>query len=468
MLLPQTKEREYRFRLALRIGVPIFAIFLTLISNTLITTSESLNAIFYFEAILLLAFSVYFIFYIIYSSFDVKITDEVTKTFTREYLYKYLNKEISKNKNYTLILISVDNISDINKLYGIKNGDKVLQKTAIWIGSYLKEKNIDNFPLGHIKGGDFILGLSGKKNQYKSILELMCLKSDDFKVDKIEINISSSITDLSFSNQLDYLIENLFELRDKNKNLKLHSNDEEINPNQLESFVINAIKNKSFILSTQDVFQGDEPVIKECFIRLKTTQNKILYQKDYMKVINKLGLMLEYDLMILERSVNSCMQETNEIIALTISPTSLRNNFFIAKIKDILNNNISIKNRIMFILSESEYYSHIDKYNEKLKSLRNMGVLITIDKLGSLHTSFLYLRDLDIDIVRFDSFYTKETQKRKLNSIIDGFNVMAHKKTVKTWVKMIENEEIKVLSQEIGIDYLQGKYLAPLEKVYEG
>jgi len=89
-----------------------------------------------------------------------------------------------------------------------------------------------------------------------------------------------------------------------------------------------------------------------------------------------------------------------------------------------------------------------------------MGILITIDRLGAIHTSFLYLRDLDIDVVRFDSYCVKDIKNR---NIIDGFNLMAHKKGVKTWVKNIEAKEIKVFAQEIGVDYLQGRYLAPLK-----
>ena len=467
MLLPQKKEREYRFKLALRMGLPIFALVLALISNTLITTYESLNSAFYFEAIVLLAFSIYFIFYIIYSGFNVRITEEVTKTFTREYLYEYLQKEIRKNKDMTLMLISIDNLDDINNLYGIKNGDKVLYKVAIWIEEYLTDKNIHNFPIGHIKGGDFIIGLVGDKSKYKPILDLLCLKSDDFKVDTIEVKISAAINDTSFSNQIEYLVENLFELQNENKNLKSSSKDEEINPNELESFIIKAIKDKNFILSTQDVFEKDKLTIKECFVKLKTPQNKILHQKNYMKVVNRLGLMLDYDLMVLEESIRNCIHTCEEIIAVTISPTSLRNHQFLSKVKELLHNNQNIKNRLMFILWETEYYSHINKYNAILKILRGMGVLIAIDRLGAIHTSFLYLRDLEIDVVRFDSFYVKEITKRDYESIIDGFNVMAHNKNMKTWIKMLEEEEIKALTEKIGIDYLQGKYLAPLEKIYE-
>ncbi len=465
MLLPHTKEREYRFRLALRMGLPIFA----LIFAIFFSTNENISTVFYIELILLLVFSIYFILYIIYKSFDIRITEAVSKTFTREYLYKYLKKEIEKNKDYTLILISIDNLNDINARYGLKNGDKVLYKVASWIGEYLKEKDIENFPLGHVKGGDFVLGLKGKKSEYKPILELMCLKASEFKVDEIEVKISSAITDTSYSNDLNYLIENLFELQEENRSSKLGPKKEEINPSELESSVINAINKKLFVLMSQKVFNNDEDVVKECFLKLKTQDGKTLHPKSYMKVINKLGLMSEYDLMIVEKSINNCMQtDQQQIIAITISPTSLRNPRFLTKVKELLKQNENIKNKLMFILNEKEYYSQIERYNSILKSLRNMGVLIAVDKLGSYHTSFLYLRDLEIDVVRFDSIYTKDLRnKGQYKNIVDGFNLMAHEKNVKTWIKMIEDEESKEMAVKMKIDYLQGKYLAPLQIIYE-
>ncbi len=465
MLLPHTKEREYRFRLALRMGLPIFALIFALI----FTSNEHLSTVFYVELILLSVFSVYFIFYIIYKSFDIRITEAVSRTFTREYLYKYLKKAIEKNKDYTLILISIDNLNDINTRYGIKNGDKVLYNVAVWIGKYFKEKDIENFPLGHVKGGDFILGLKGKKSEYKPLLELMCLKANDFKIDDIEVNISGSIIDTSYSEDLNYLVEKLFELQEENQTQKLEqSKDEILSPSDMESSVINAINKKHFIVMSQDVFHKDKSVIKECFMKLKSPDGKTLHPKSYMKVINKLGLMLEYDLMMLEEKILRCIESSDQIFALSISPTSLRNPKFLMKVKEVLKDYRYVQNKIMFVLSEKEYFSQIEKYNSILKSLRNAGILIAIDKLGAYHTSFLYLRDLEIDIVRFDSLYTKKVlTKEQYISIIAGFNIMAHEVHVKTWIKMIETQETKEMLEEIEVDYLQGKYLAPLEKVFE-
>ena len=465
MLLPQTKEREYRFRLALRIGLPIFALVIALVSGTLITNNETLHISFYFEAILLLAFSIYFIFYIIYSGFSVKIIDDVSKTFTREYLYKYLTSKVEKKQTYTLILISIENLHDINKLYGLKNGDKVVLEVAKWLGNYLINEKIENFPIGHIKGGDLIIGLKGNKEKYNTMLELMCLKSSEFKVDDIEVKISGAITDSNYSNELSYMIENLFELKEKKQQIKSKYSEENIDPNELESYIIRAIDEKNILVSTQSIFEGTKEVYKECFVKLKASNGKLFYPKRYTKVINKLGLSVAFDLMILEYAILNCTDHGNTVYAINISPTSIRNANFLSRAKELLKENDILSKKIMFILSEQEYYSHIYRYNSVLNSLRALGVLIAIDRLGSSQTSFLYLRELTIDAIRFDSYYSKEIKDEKNHSIISGFNTMAREKGIKTWIKNIEDEESLEIAKEINIDYIQGKYLSDLQEI---
>jgi len=465
MLLTQKIEREYRFRLALRMGLPIFALIIALISHTFISSYENLSASFYIESILVLVFSIYFIFYLIYHGFDTKITQSNTNAFTREYLYKYLEKEIKNNKEYTLILISCDNIVDINTRYGIKNSDRVLKELSLWISQYLDTKDIRSYPFGHIKSGDFVVGLKGSKEQFSTIMELMCLKSDDLMVDDIEVKISGAINDMSYSRSLDYLIENLFEIQEQNRKHKIQTSKyEEISPNELESFVISAISNRSFEVKQQFVFNEDKKVIKECFVKLKTPSGKLLHQKSYMKVLDKLRLMAQFDMMILKYNIKASCAENDEIFAINISPTSLRNYKFLNELKELLEKNTHLKKRVMFLLYEREYYSRIDKYKDILDTLREQNVLICIDKVGASHASFLYFRELDVDAIRFDTHYTKNIDQRDLN-ILSGFIKMAHDRDIKTWVKMVENKESYNKLKKIGIDYVQGNYLSKLEEL---
>jgi len=191
---------------------------------------------------------------------------------------------IKKEKKYTLILLSVDNLYHINNLYGMQNGDKVLFEVVRWVSDFLEDKAISKFPIGHMKSGDFLIGLKGIDTNYRTLKELMYLKMDDFKVDDIEVNISLAITDTSYSDKLEYLVENLFDLQKE-------ETKKQIDPNKLESLVISAIKDKSFVLNTQLVFDtADKSSIRECFIKLKSQDEKLLYPKSYMKIVKNLVL----------------------------------------------------------------------------------------------------------------------------------------------------------------------------------
>lgn len=459
MLLPQIKEREYRFRLALRMGLPIFTLIIALIIHTFIDNSDTLQPSFYVESLTLLVFSIYFFLYLIYNGFEVKITDTVSKTFTREYLFSYLKKELKKNEHYTLMLISIDNLNDINTLYGMKNGDRVLEETARWISSYFAAQKIENFPLGHIKGGDFIIGLEGKESEYMTLLELIYLKSDEMSVDDIEIKLSGAITDTSYSLELDYMIENLFDLQER-RNLGALP-EEAMTPNELENSVISAIDKRKIIIMAQNVYENGIVTFKECFVKLKSVTGKPIYPKTFTKIINKLGLTVEYDLMVLETLLLLVAKDKN-IYALNISPTSLRNEKFLQKTKELLR---ETKKKVMFILHEEEYFSHTSKYNSIIYSLKSSGALIAISRLGSIHSSFLYLRELNIDVVRFDTYYSKLEKLQANLSVIEGFSVMAEEKGIKTWIRNLENEESVELAKKLDISYIQGKELSELEEI---
>ncbi len=460
MLLPEKKEREYRFKLALRMGLPIFGLILVLVFTTLINNYENLSSAFYVESLLLLFVSVYFILYLIYKGFDTKITDPVSKVFTREYLYEYLKEQIEKEKNYTLVLIGIDNISDINSQYGIKNGDKVLREVALFIEEYFKSKEIVDFPVGRVKGGDFIIGLKGTVLENRPLLDLMCLKSSDLKVDMIEVAISGAIIDTSFSKDLDHLIDALFEQQELNRHKK-ELIQESIDPNELESLVIDAIENKNISFASQAVYDKDEKVaFVELFVRIKTKDGKYIHQKKYTKVLNKLGVTLDFEIMLIEKISQQIEQFHENKIAVTISTSSLRDNRFFQKVQECFKINSTLKERIIFIFNENEYYSKIERFNRIIHSFKNLGIAFALDRLGFFHSSFLYLRDLDIDIVRFDSSYTKADAIFKYDSVIQGLNLIIHEKKVQSWVKMIETKKQYEKAQSFGIDYIQGKYLS--------
>ena len=470
MLLPEEKERAQRFKLALRIGLPILLLFIVASLSFFSIEQERVPGYYIVMTVSVFAVMIYYIFYLIYQGHEERITDPITHTFTREYLVNYFKSKID-TAPYTILLISVRNLTEINSRYGVKKGDKVLYEVGHWIGDFLKDKGIDRFPIGHYKGSDFLVGLTGDKDQYQNLLDLMCLKFDSRTIDEIEISLISAIIDTRYSKDIDQLINRLFEISDEKLAHKIVIDEEEIDPTILESSVIKAIQNHSFSLMFQEVYEKKKLSMLEASIKLVSDSGKIIHQNKFIPVINRLGLSRTFDEMIFEKIVELCEEVPHHLmIAFSLSPSSVRNNSFLERALTLLSNNEVARGRIMFVLSENDYYDHPKRYNEQLQAYRRLGIFITIDNFGSFKSGMIFLKDLKIDVLRFDNTYGKHLDKTEYQTIIKGLNVLAQGLKLRSWIRMIENSEQEREAEKLGVDFVQGMYLGrilPLEEILE-
>jgi len=467
MLLPEEKERALRFKLALRMGLPIFLLFIISFIRFFSIEEEEISTYYFVIATSVFAVMVYYIFYLIYQGQEERITDPITHTFSREYLVNYLKKEVSKGP-YTILLISVDNLPDINSRYGIKKGDRVLYEVGQWVGSFLQEKDIERFPIGHYKGSDFLIGFEGTKENYQNILDLMCLKFQNRTIEEIEISLSSSIIDTRYSRDLEQLITRLFDLQEEKKLDKQALEEEEIDPTELESSVIHAIQEHSFSLMYQVVEEKEAVSMLETSVKLISSEGKIIHQNIFMPVINRLGLSRTYDEMIFEKVIKVCETIPHHLIlTLSVSPSSVRNNTFFERTLSLMNNNDAARGRIMFVLSENEYYHYPKRYNELLQAYRRLGIFIAIDNLGAFKSSLALLKDLKVDLVRFDNQYGKNIKEKEYQNIVKGLHIIAESFGMGSWIRMVEDEEEYEIAKALGVNFIQGNYLGKIASLDE-
>jgi len=467
MLLPEEKERALRFKLALRMGLPIFLLFLIIVLSFFSFGDRSIPVFFVVIAISVFAVMIYYIFYLIYQGQEERITDPITHTFTREYLINYFKKQI-KRGSYTILLVSVRNLTDINSRYGVKKGDKVLYEVGHWVGNFLNEKEIERFPIGHYKGSDFLIGLPGDKDKYQNMIDLMCLKFQNKTIEEIEISLSSAIIDTNYSHDIDQLTTRLFQLSDEKLEYKPTFDEEEIDPTELESSVLHAIQRHSFSLMFQIVDEKETASMLEASVKLINGDGKIIHQNKFMPVIDRLGLTRTYDEMILEKVVKvSENVPHNLILAFALSPSSVRNNSFLERALTLLSHNESARGRIMFILSENDYYDHPKRYNELLQAYRRLGIFIAIDNFGAFKSSMTFLKDINVDVLRFDNTYGKHIKIKEYQDIVKGLNVVAQGLGLRTWIRMIEDRQQEKVVTSLGIDFVQGNYLGKIAALEE-
>ena len=463
MLYPHQKERSHRFLLALRTGLPLFLLATILMFFRLSDYFDTIPVSFYISAIFILAISIYFIFYMIYRGFNEQITDPITHTFTRQKVISILKDEIIKDRSYSIVLISIDNLSDINARYGTYAGDKVLKRVAKEAGIFFEEKGFDKFPIGHFKGGDFLIGLKGNYNSIRPFLEMMCIKFDDFIMNDIEIKIKGAIVDKSLSSDVLALVERLFELKEMDmedgEHIKAPTEDD-ISLFELEENIRYAITNRNFSLMYQPL-QADEN-IAQVSIKLQGKNDNIIHQKTFMPVIKRLGFEREFDEIFLEKILLVCKKVDNVSFAFNISPAVLRNKRFVQRFKQMVEKENMDFSRLIVLLSEKEIYSNMNRYNDVLQSYRNLGVRFCLDNVGSMNATIEYIKRLDVDIIRFDKPFSKHMDMPAFSSFLRAYVGIAKDMKIKSWVKMVDSEELKETFEEMDIDYIQGNIISKI------
>lgn len=449
--------------LALRTGLPLFLLAAILMFTRLSDYFLEIPTGFFISSIFILAISIYFIFYMIYRGFDEQITDPITHTFTRQKVISILENDIKKYDKYSIVLVGVENLADINSRYGTKAGDKVLQLVAKEAGKFFTNKGFDKFPIGHFKGGDFLIGLKGNYNTIRPFLEMMCVKFDDYSMNDIEIKVRGSIVDKSLSNDVSSLIERLFELNETEmeEGEYIHTiSEDDLSILELEENIRYAIAERKFSSMYQRV-QADENIAQVSF-KLHGRDDKIIHQKVFMPIVNRLGYEREFEEIILEKVLATCKKIDSISFAFNISPSVLRNNRFKQRFMQMTKAADIDCSRLIIILSEKEVYANMKRYNNTLQEFRALGVRFVLDNVGSLNSSVEYIKRLEVDIIRFDKVFAKHIDSIVYKSLLLGYTTMCKELKMKSWIKMVDNEETKTFFEEMNINYIQGNLISKI------
>ena len=452
MTYTEQKEREHRFALALRMGLPIF--FLSTITLfALLTRNYTTVSSLIILSIALLGIMVYFIFYLIYQSTNENITDTITHTFTPEYFFRLFKKSISK-KTQTFVLISVENLWSINERYGVKNGDKSLQNTVIKLDDFFRDKRIEKLPICRYKGGDFLVFLPGEKEQYVPLIELLLSKYQNYINDDIEIRLEAVMIDSRLSDDIELLVSRLYELHHD----RVSSEKEDIySINELENEIIQAVEKRRFSIGFWPVC-CDEYAVFDTTVKLIDTEGRFIHQSRYIPVLNRLNKMRHFESDVLEKIGSLCDDQKRNFVV-TISSVTLRNPHFFEHALTLFERYPQARYKITLMFEEKEYCHQLERFAHQIAHYRKAGYKIALDRLGGHHTTLLYLKELEVDIVRFDPLYTRHIKEAGYQNIIQGLNLSAHLCGAKTWVSMIEDEYTYNLVQSLKINYRQGNYL---------
>ena len=218
----------------------------------------------------------------------------------------------------------------------------------------------------------------------------------------------------------------------------------------------------------QAAYEGGRPAIYEQAVKLVTADGSLVHQKRFMPAISRLGLLRQFDEIQTEAALAEIPAlEAGQKIAIDVAPSSLRNSLFFEHIMMLMSNNENLKDRIVFVISENSYYHQSQQFNTRLQAFRRAGICIALDRLGGLQASLRYLHDLEVDIVRFESHLGKAITDPKNLALAEGLQHTIRSLGCRSWIRMIEDAEQYAAAKNMGVDFIQGKYLSPIDTIKE-
>ena len=450
----EEKERSHRFILALRMGLPIFLIS-SVAFYTLFAQPDATVASLVFLSFILLATAIYFIFFLINQSSYETISDSITHTFTNDYFtklyYRWSNRYI-----VTVVMISVDNLTAINEKYGIKNGNTVLNETLRQINEFFVSKEIKKLPICRYKGGDCILLIRGEKENIIALIELFLTKYQENSINEMEVRLSAVLLDTKHVKKYEEVITRLYELQYASIDKKTVTDDDKIIPAELEQSVLDALVYQRYSIAAQNV-SCEKNLMAEITFKLMDKGGGFIHQSRFIPLLNRLGKMREYESHLLE-IVAKMAEKSTESYVLSLSAVTLRNGVFFQHALELLQRYPEAKNKIVILFEEKEYSPQIKRFREQIAQYRSVGYRIALDKYGGNHVTMMYLKEFQVDFIRFDTLYTRHIMEEKYQNILQGLNITAHLCGAVTWMSMIEDGQTDTIAKRLKINCRQGNY----------
>ena len=458
MLLSERQERERRFKLALRAGIPVILLISLVLYSTFFkdrSLEPTLENTFLVGAILFI--TVYFIYFLMELTAKETLIDQATQGFNEKSFIKQL--QIYKPK--TLVLLIVDNLPIISENYSTDDVDLLLYNIIHKLNQELNKLGFTKALIARRYGAEFLIAIDKNSNDIQSIFEEFI--ANNKVINDIELNYNFAVitnTGVAFEKDILYLkdlISTQYRSGEKDKRSNVIKDAKEVS--ETEQCIITSLKEKNLLLTFRPLLNTKTNVIDIYEISTKLRSYKIgdILPKVYLPIINRLGLGRDYDLALLQHVVDLFpLIDENISLSFNLSPFSLRNEIFQEKFFNYLEKSNVDPSRLIIELYERKTHHDLSGYLKTLNKFRAKGIRIAIDNFGSSNASIEYMKNFNFDLVQFDRDYVTKLDDTNTYAMLGSLVKMSKDLNITTVAKWVDNESQKNKLKDLGIDYLQG------------
>ncbi len=225
-----------------------------------------------------------------------------------------------------------------------------------------------------------------------------------------------------------------------------------------------ALKEDRFCLYAQSItpLNDSTETHYELLIRMKDKDGKIILPGSFLPAAERYNLIEQIDRWVVEQAFgllanNPDFQRQINFISINISGQSLTRSDFLDLIVNQLDKTGVETAKICFEITETAAISNLSAATKFISVLKGMGCQFALDDFGSGLSSFGYLKNLPVDYLKIDGMFVKDIVDDPIDhAMVKSINEIGHVMGMQTIAEFVENDEIKGMLREIGVNYAQG------------
>ncbi len=458
MLLSEFEERQRRFKLALRTGVPILLL-VSLVFYSLFFRNSAIH--FDLETTFVMVGILFTTIYFIYFLMDISVNETLLDQTTHGFNQKAFITQLEKYAPRTLVLLIVKNLSTISENYSADQVDLLLYTIVHKLHQEFKKNGLEKVLIARRYGAEFLIAIDRDTEDIEAIMDQFIMNNQ--RIDTIEPEYAFAVvTNTGKALEKDILyLKDLIAIQEESsdKENKRARVQDAAKLSETENCILAALKEEKINLSFRPLLntRTEQVDIYEISAKLYDKKGGTILPKTYLPVINRLGRGREYDIALLKHIV-SLLPLTDEHISFSfnLSPFSLRDEHFQATFFSLLEETKIKPSRLIIELYERKTHHNLSSYLKTLNTFRAKGIRIAIDNFGSSNASMEYMKHFNFDMVQFDRDYVTKLDEPTTCAMLSSMVSMSKELHIITVAKWVDRESQKKKLIATGIDYLQG------------
>lgn len=398
----------------------------------------------------------------------IAFVDEVTggDTYTKFNMDVHELFEHEPKEKFGILVFDIDNFKYINSFYGFDKGDEILRN----VYQRYRENMGKQEYLARTSADHFVAILQNASED--RLKELYC---SEMNISGVKVYFSAGLYPIKDTKEgLGLMMDkaNIASRRTKGRKhegVGIYSTeyDMEIAKNErIKREVEQAVSEGEIIPFFQPKVDIHTEVLAgaEALARWVTREGKVIPPGEFIPACEHTGVIDKIDWAIFDATLAFIKENLDRgiqcvPISVNFSRTHLFDIAFVETLKQKMEQKEVPPELIEVELTETIIFDNSENINKFIKELHQIGVKVSMDDFGSGYSSLHMLKDVDIDVLKIDRGFLKETtNSKKQQAIFEAIAQMANKLDIEVVVEGVETTGNIELMKQVKYNVAQGYF----------